>query len=312
MWAARRKASGTVRSRVRPSSRWRLNSAGAASGTSAFGASRTSPPRACSAFLQEAVEPWATIQIDGWRGYARLPVVGYRHPGHGDQRQLGTGARGHAARPQSRRPAQNRGCLGTLQGGIQDQHLDDYLDEFTFRFNRCRSQARGLLFHRLVQQAVAIGPVLYHFIITPRISGQSPRIGGMKRIPTFGFRTEGTAAGGSLAAPAPRCLGRHQHKLPARGRPRAPHHEAGTVPGPALFSPAAVNPIVEVVMCGATAPATVETALDFCRASGKQPLRCQDSYGFAVNRLLLPLHQRGGACARRGAGNHGRDRRGGP
>ncbi|MDP2603149.1 MAG: hypothetical protein Q8S00_11220, partial [Deltaproteobacteria bacterium] len=44
------------------------------------------------------------------------------------------------------------------QGGIQPQHLDYYLDEFTFRFNRRRSQARGLLFHRLVQQAVAVAP----------------------------------------------------------------------------------------------------------------------------------------------------------
>ena len=33
-----------------------------------------------------------------------------------------------------------------------------YLDEFTFRFNRRRSRARGLLFHRLVEQAVAVGP----------------------------------------------------------------------------------------------------------------------------------------------------------
>jgi 3-hydroxyacyl-CoA dehydrogenase len=54
------------------------------------------------------------------------------------------------------------------------------------------------------------------------------------------------------------------------------------------FSPAAVNPIVEVVMGAATAPATVEAALAFCRASGKQALRCRDSYGFAVNRFFCP------------------------
>jgi len=54
------------------------------------------------------------------------------------------------------------------QGGIQHQHLDYYLDEFTFRFNRRRSQARGLLFHRLAQQAVAVGPAPYHTIIGAR------------------------------------------------------------------------------------------------------------------------------------------------
>ena len=40
-----------------------------------------------------------------------------------------------------------RWLLGTHQGGIQHQHLDYYLDEFTFRFNRRRSSASGLLFH---------------------------------------------------------------------------------------------------------------------------------------------------------------------
>ena len=39
-----------------------------------------------------------------------------------------------------------RWLIGTHQGGVQHQHLDYYLDEFTFRFNRRRSKARGLLF----------------------------------------------------------------------------------------------------------------------------------------------------------------------
>lgn len=54
------------------------------------------------------------------------------------------------------------------------------------------------------------------------------------------------------------------------------------------FSPAAVNPIVEVVKGEATSAETVETALAFCRASGKRPLRCKDSYGFAINRFFCP------------------------
>ena len=47
---------------------------------------------------------------------------------------------------------------GALQDGVQQQHLDYYLDEFTFRFNRRRSSARGLLFHRLAQKSVAVAP----------------------------------------------------------------------------------------------------------------------------------------------------------
>ena len=54
------------------------------------------------------------------------------------------------------------------------------------------------------------------------------------------------------------------------------------------FSPAAVNPIVEVVSGEATASATIDAALAFTRATGKQPLRCRDSYGFAINRFFCP------------------------
>jgi len=135
------------------------------------------------AFLQEAVEPGATIHTDGWRGYAGLPAAGYRH----QVTVISGGSEpAHEVMPRVHKVAAllKRWLLGTLQGGIQHQHLDDYLDEFTFRFNRRRSQARGLLFHRLVQQAVAIGPAplpLHHHTQDIR---QSPRIGGMKGIPT--------------------------------------------------------------------------------------------------------------------------------
>ena len=44
---------------------------------------------------------------------------------------------------------------------LNEDHLDYYLDEFTFRFNRRRSRSRGKLFFRLVQQAVAIDPAPY-------------------------------------------------------------------------------------------------------------------------------------------------------
>jgi hypothetical protein len=56
-------------------------------------------------------------------------------------------------------PAGGRGrrrLLGTHQGAVRPQQLDYYLDEFTFRFNRRGSNHRGLLFHRLLEQAVQI------------------------------------------------------------------------------------------------------------------------------------------------------------
>lgn len=51
-----------------------------------------------------------------------------------------------------------RWLAGTLHHGQSTRHLDYYLDEFTFRFNRRTSRSRGLLFHRLVQQAVNTDP----------------------------------------------------------------------------------------------------------------------------------------------------------
>ena len=49
--------------------------------------------------------------------------------------------------------------MGTLQGGISKEHLPYYLDEFTFRFNRSASHSRGMLFYRLVEQALLVGHV---------------------------------------------------------------------------------------------------------------------------------------------------------
>ena len=54
-----------------------------------------------------------------------------------------------------------RWLLGTHQGAVRPQQLDYYLDEFTFRFNRRDARARGLLFYRLVQQAVHTDPCPY-------------------------------------------------------------------------------------------------------------------------------------------------------
>lgn len=71
------------------------------------------------------------------------------------------------------------------------------------------------------------------------------------------------------------------------------------------FSPAAVNPIVEVVEGVATDPAAIETALAFCRASGKQPLRCRDSYGFAINRFFCPYTNEAARALDAGLGTTG-------
>ncbi len=53
-----------------------------------------------------------------------------------------------------------RWILGTHQGSISTEHLQSYLEEFTFRFNRRTSRSRGLVFRRLLEQSVVTGPVI--------------------------------------------------------------------------------------------------------------------------------------------------------
>lgn len=61
-----------------------------------------------------------------------------------------------------------RWLLGTHQGAIAPEHLDYYLDEFTFRFNRRNSQSRGKLFYRLAQQTMQVSAVPYKTLVGGR------------------------------------------------------------------------------------------------------------------------------------------------
>ena len=61
-----------------------------------------------------------------------------------------------------------RRLLGTHQGAVGHHHLDDYLDEFTFRFNRRTSASRGKMFYRLAQQAVQAASVPFAALVKPQ------------------------------------------------------------------------------------------------------------------------------------------------
>ncbi len=125
-------------------------------------------------FIVATVEPGSVIHTDGWRGYARIEALGYPHK---VTRIKQTEEPAHEAMPRVHRVASllKRWLLGTHQGAVSHEHLDYYLDEFTFRFNRRRSQSRGKLLYRLVQQAVAVEPVPYRRLIGP--SGKPQPIG---------------------------------------------------------------------------------------------------------------------------------------
>ena len=112
------------------------------------------------AFIQDVVAEGATIRTDGWKGYARVQKIGYKHNAVNLSRreELADELLPHVHRVAS---LLKRWLLGTHQGTVGHKHLDYYLDEFTFRFNRRTSKSRGKLFHRLVQQAVQVDPITW-------------------------------------------------------------------------------------------------------------------------------------------------------
>jgi transposase-like protein len=109
-------------------------------------------------FVGETIEPGSKVHTDGWEGYGGLAGKGYRHE---VSNISSSGKEAHELLPRVHRVASllKRWLLGTHQGAVRPLHLDYYLDEFTFRFNRRTSALRGKLFFRLVQQAAEVAPV---------------------------------------------------------------------------------------------------------------------------------------------------------
>jgi transposase-like protein len=113
-------------------------------------------------FVAGAVAPGSVLRTDGLNVYQGL--AGYGHEPVVVKRQAATAS---TLLPRVHRVASllKRWLLGTHQGAVRAEHLDYYLDEFTFRFNRRRSASRGKLFYRLVQQAAQVPPVTYKALI---------------------------------------------------------------------------------------------------------------------------------------------------
>jgi transposase-like protein len=114
--------------------------------------------------IQQAVESGSRVRTDGWTGYNGLEMIGYEHVVVRRSEDVGENLL-----PRCHRVASllKRWLLGTHQGAVRHEHLDYYLDEYTFRFNRRKSKSRGKLFYRLVQQAVQLEPKPYKTLIKP-------------------------------------------------------------------------------------------------------------------------------------------------
>ena len=104
----------------------------------------------------EVVQPGSTVRTDGARMFQRFAERGYIHEATKsytveDRDTVMPG-------PHLVSSLLKRWTAGTLHYRLSPQHLPYYLDEFTFRFNRRKSRARGMLFYRLLQQAVDTDP----------------------------------------------------------------------------------------------------------------------------------------------------------
>jgi len=115
--------------------------------------------------IQNVIAPGSSVRTDDWNGYKNLSTKGYEHIVMRQSANVGENLL-----PLAHRVAGllKKWLEGTHQGAVHSSHLDFYLDEFTFRFNRRTSNSRGKLFFRLIQQAVNIEPVRGRDIIGGR------------------------------------------------------------------------------------------------------------------------------------------------
>ncbi len=115
------------------------------------------------AFIGTATAPGAVARTDGWSAYAGAP--GVRHDPH----VIGPMA-AHVVLPWIHRVFANlkTWALGVYHG-LRPKHLQSYLDEFTFRFNR--RHARHAAFHSLLGIAMRAKPITYKMLISPDPAG---------------------------------------------------------------------------------------------------------------------------------------------
>jgi len=123
--------------------------------------------KSLTGFIRRTISPGSTVITDGWPGYTGLD--GFVHlpaalSGRGQEAPS-------SVMPHVHRVASllKRWLMGTHQGRVSSEQLDFYLDEFVFRFNRRLSASRGMLFYRLMQQAVAIETVPVRRLISHSI-----------------------------------------------------------------------------------------------------------------------------------------------
>lgn len=135
-------------------------------------------------FLLDHIEKGSVVLSDGLKSY---PLAVGNEFTHKPFNVASSGIPAHIPLPGVHRVASltKRWLLGTHQGAVGAEHLQAYLNEFCFRFNRRSSRSRGMLFFRLMQQAIDASPVTYRqLIVNPALKEtKSPSVIGTRSSP---------------------------------------------------------------------------------------------------------------------------------
>lgn len=117
-------------------------------------------------FIGNNVEEGTTIITDGWRGYLNVNKLKYTHQIHKQNAVLNE----EEMLPNVHRVASllKRWLMGTHQNYVSKDRLQSYLNEYTFRYNRRKSNSRGLLFYRILEHAVRHPPILERTVLAKK------------------------------------------------------------------------------------------------------------------------------------------------
>jgi len=127
-------------------------------------------------FVAGNVEPGARVITDGWVGYNGLAALGYARERRNQKAAARRGEDPGELLPAVHRVSSlcKRWLLGTHQGSVEPAHLQAYLNEFVFRFNRRHSRSRGMVFYRVMELATGHDPVRYDDIRATRKPRSKP------------------------------------------------------------------------------------------------------------------------------------------
>lgn len=113
--------------------------------------------KSLNAFIKQNVEKNSIITTDAWTGYVDVTKMKYSHKIINQSKSVDK----ENLLPSVHKIASlvKRWLLGTHQNFVNQGHLQSYLDEFTFRYNRRKSNNRGKLFETMIYQAMKNKPV---------------------------------------------------------------------------------------------------------------------------------------------------------